>query len=431
MASGRLRALASVTSLGRAASVPSSRAASTRDRAAAVVSHAPPAGQPPTLGGRNGSWPSPRSVAASFFCARASSALGRYAEGPHQPDRPLHRLLDQARRLVAEGRLAGHGDRAAPGHPARSRTPRPAARAPSHPAGWPRPAGTTAAGPRTRPRPAGPAAGRRETRRRSRPSVPRICLGPVVVLPRPERGLAGLPVDLPAGQRPGGLAYVGLGVVAVAQREQLHELPGQVLVRRLGRVVVAVQPDQHGRVDDHGLRQWGERAERVPAEGLVLRQHQLRHLDLLGAGGEVPVPEPGQPLDRRLLGRHHPVQPPQAERTELGPHLLSPGLALGLVRLRAVHLGRPRPERDVGRRGDRRSGIASVGPEQAGDGSVESPVGRRHQPRTTEPEPQSVMQPADRRRLGQLAHGVHPAHPWRTGEADCRGLQQINRRPAR
>ena len=66
------------------------------------------------------------------------------------------------------------------------------------------------------------------------------------------------PVELPAGQRPGGLLDVGLAEPAVTEREQLHELAGQVLVRGLRGVVVAVEPDEQRGIDDQGLGQIGE-----------------------------------------------------------------------------------------------------------------------------------------------------------------------------
>src|SRR5207237_3076365 len=65
----------------------------------------------------------------------------------------------------------------------------------------------------------------------------------------------------PAGEGPGGLTDVGFGVVADADREQLQEFAGEVLVRLGFLAAGAVEPDQHGSVADHGGEQIGELAE--------------------------------------------------------------------------------------------------------------------------------------------------------------------------
>ena len=73
-----------------------------------------------------------------------------------------------------------------------------------------------------------------------------------VVVPAGEqlRG-AGRPVDLPAGEHPRAGLHVVLGVSADAEREQLHQLAGEVLVRRLAGVALPVQPEDQGRVAQH------------------------------------------------------------------------------------------------------------------------------------------------------------------------------------
>ena len=82
------------------------------------------------------------------------------------------------------------------------------------------------------------------------------------------RPTSALPVVAEAGQRARLLADVGLGVAAAgAEREQLHHLAPVVLVRRVLRVVAAVEPDQHRRV----LRDV-ERAARGTSRGRAARK---------------------------------------------------------------------------------------------------------------------------------------------------------------
>ena len=119
-----------------------------------------------------------------------------------------------------------------------------------------------------------------------------------------------VPVVGPAGQRPCLLAHVVLGVaVRCPEREQLHHLAPVVLVRSLLLVLVAGEPDEHRRIGRHVEQQVLERAQRVLAEQLVLIEVE-RHL--ADVGGREPV-MPGQrhPLDQRLIGADHPVEPPE------------------------------------------------------------------------------------------------------------------------
>ena len=75
----------------------------------------------------------------------------------------------------------------------------------------------------------------------------------LVAIVVPRGGLAeGAVGDRPAGEGAGGLLDVGLGVVADAQGEQLHQLAGQVLVGVPLAVGRRVEPDQEGRVADRG-----------------------------------------------------------------------------------------------------------------------------------------------------------------------------------
>ena len=129
----------------------------------------------------------------------------------------------------------------------------------------------------------------------------------------------------PAGEGPGGLADVALGVMPGAQREQLEELAGEVLV---GLVLLAgspVEPDEHGRVGDDRLEERGEAAQGVSSQRLVLPVHERDRLDLLVAGGEVAVPEEGQLLAERVGPVEDAVEPADLEQVEVrrGPRRLA------------------------------------------------------------------------------------------------------------
>ena len=129
---------------------PATRAAAVRDSAAEVVSQAAPAGQPPTLGGRNGSCPMPRRPTSSRrCCCRGELRPGSTPERAHGPTSPLHRLLDQ--RGPGSRNAGCGGDRAAGWRGCRRRPQaRPAASSMVATSGaWPRPAGTTAGRSRT------------------------------------------------------------------------------------------------------------------------------------------------------------------------------------------------------------------------------------------------------------------------------------------
>ena len=116
-----------------------------------------------------------------------------------------------------------------------------------------------------------------------------------------------------AGQRSRLFADVVLGVGAAvgAEAEQLHHLAGVVLVRRALHVFGAVQPLQHRRVDRHRLEQVEERAEAVGAEDVRLIDHLLRFRHAAFGGREPVVEDERHPLDQRLVGADHPVEPPE------------------------------------------------------------------------------------------------------------------------
>jgi hypothetical protein len=103
---------------------------------------------------------------------------------------------------------------------------------------------------------------------------------------------------------------LGVAVAVGADREQLHQLAPVVLVRRVLGVVRAREPEQHRRVLRDGLQQRRERSERVPAEELVLADHQPGVADVL-RGGEPVVPDERHALGEGAARAHHPVEPPE------------------------------------------------------------------------------------------------------------------------
>ena len=142
--------------------------------------------------------------------------------------------------------------------------------------------------------------------------------GTVLVLPvqaavgpdRVLRGADGVVVgvaDGPAGEGPGALPHVVLGVVADAHGEQLQDLPAVVLVHGVLVVVLVVQPEDHRGVPGELDEQVPELAETVPAEHLYLVEDGLGLVELGVAGGEYAVPEQGQLLLQRAAGVDHPV----------------------------------------------------------------------------------------------------------------------------
>ena len=121
------------------------------------------------------------------------------------------------------------------------------------------------------------------------------------------------PVVAPAGQRPRLFADVVLAVGAAvgAEGEQLHHLAAVVLVRRALAVFGPVQPLQHRRVDRHRLEEVEEGAEAGGAEEVGLVDHLLLFGDAVDRGREPVVEDQRHPLDQRLVGADHAVEPPE------------------------------------------------------------------------------------------------------------------------
>ena len=123
----------------------------------------------------------------------------------------------------------------------------------------------------------------------------------------------------PAGEGAGGLADIGLAVVADPEREELQEFAGEVLVGPLLAADTPVQPDEHGEVGQHVGEESRELAQGVPAEALILPEHQVNASDLVIAGREVVVPE-----ERHLLAEGVRVEDDAVEPVGPQPKKLRP-----------------------------------------------------------------------------------------------------------
>ena len=130
-------------------------------------------------------------------------------------------------------------------------------------------------------------------------------------------GAVGVLAERPAGERARRLADVLLGVVADAEREQLHQLARVVLVGVRFDVDVVVEVAQHRRILRHVQREIAHVAQRVLAEELVLHEQLLRRRLLLRRAREVPVPEQRHLLLQRRGRRDHAPQPPLLHRDQV------------------------------------------------------------------------------------------------------------------
>ena len=93
-----------------------------------------------------------------------------------------------------------------------------------------------------------------------------------VVVPSGDLGENVACLDRPAGQGAGGLLDIVLGVMADAEREQLHQLAGQVLVWVPLAIGRRIQPDKQRRVVDDGAEQLPERLAGQLAEDSFCRR---------------------------------------------------------------------------------------------------------------------------------------------------------------
>src|SRR5208283_1295388 len=113
----------------------------------------------------------------------------------------------------------------------------------------------------------------------------------VIMDERPEDEVAAVAVDAPAGEGPRRLLDVLLAVVAFAEREQLHHLTREILVRSPLAIAGAIEVDHHRRITGYGMQQVAKMPERVGAERDVLAIHEFGQAHFLLARHEMVVPE--------------------------------------------------------------------------------------------------------------------------------------------
>ena len=130
---------------------------------------------------------------------------------------------------------------------------------------------------------------------------------------RPDRGLHSTSYHVlgiaqrPAGEGSSALLNVLLRVVANAHGEELEKLSPEVLVYGSFVVVLIVQPDDHNRVFGNLQQQGVESSQAKPPKHVDLNRERLSLLRLAEARGEDAVPEEGDLLLQRALGRDHAV----------------------------------------------------------------------------------------------------------------------------
>ncbi len=151
-----------------------------------------------------------------------------------------------------------------------------------------------------------------DVERREAPHPPEDPLHPAVVALGVVAEALGLVVEGEPRQGARRLAHVALGVAVVdAQREELEQLAGEVLVGRALLGVGEAQEQLHRAVLRDRPRQVAEAPQRAAPQGPVLDQHQPRVAHVAVRGGEVVVPVEGHPLDQRVARPHRPVEPPE------------------------------------------------------------------------------------------------------------------------
>ena len=107
------------------------------------------------------------------------------------------------------------------------------------------------------------------------------------------------PPVVPASERTCGFAHIGFAVVADAHGEQLHDFPGEVLIRRALDVDPRIQEGQHRRILGHANQQVAEIAEAQSLKEPQLLEHLAVVAHLVLVGGKVPVPKQCHPLLQR------------------------------------------------------------------------------------------------------------------------------------
>ena len=112
-------------------------------------------------------------------------------------------------------------------------------------------------------------------------------------------------------QRPRAFLDVCFGVtVAFAEREQLHEFAGEVLIRLAPTALIVVQIPQHRRVMDDLVGQRLEVADGVGAKQLILPEHVIAVFDRAVPGREVAVQEQRHLFFERAGRLDQAFQPP-------------------------------------------------------------------------------------------------------------------------
>ncbi len=212
-----------------------------------------------------------------------------------------------------------------------------------------------------------------------------------------------VPEEVVAGERAGGLANVGLGVVADTEREELHQFAGEVLVRVLLRRADHVEPPLHRVVVEHRERQIAEVPERVSPQQPVLGDHQARIADLVVRRREVIVEVQRHPLDQRRPGSDHAVEPP------------GDIVAVLVERLEPAPVNRP---------GTACEGVRAGGVQEVPDGGVEAVAAEARTLRDRWPEagtPEQAVELAAEK-------GISPScHPDKGCTIPPATLRQINR----
>ena len=123
-----------------------------------------------------------------------------------------------------------------------------------------------------------------------------------------------VPLVTVAGPRRRRRFDVGFGVVADSEQEQLHQLAGEILVRRRLLVLVVVEVADHRHLGGHRRRQRTDVAESVTSPQVDLFAHQHRRVDLAELAAEVAVPEEREAFLERTGGIvGHLVEPEVSE----------------------------------------------------------------------------------------------------------------------
>src|SRR5216683_5345644 len=124
-------------------------------------------------------------------------------------------------------------------------------------------------------------------------------LGAVVVTGGSEDERPRLAVEGPAGETARCLLDVVLGVVPDPEREELHQLAREVLVRPTLHVAVGIEPYEHRRILRNRECEVLEMADAERAKDLVLPEHELGYDDLVDRRREVAVPQQRHLLPQR------------------------------------------------------------------------------------------------------------------------------------